>query len=302
MTTARSSLIRASLLLILALWPGEARLAGAEQPPGETPEQIMARNARLANMNALMAKAFAALSARQWQEAETTLKQLIEANPDANPWEFYQALGTAQIGLREYQDAIQSYEKGIAIARDHPDPKADPAKIKAGLEQMLTSEGNAYLRLRKPDGAVARYTQAAAISPDPATAYFNVCATLYNAGNLTAAAAAADKAIAAVPKKVDACFIKGSALFADGKIEGGKFIAPPESVAALKKYLELAPTGPHADDVKAMLDAIAGTPGTPDGAAKKQSRTAPRPRSWFGVLPSGLYGVSRDELAPLAER
>lgn len=269
MTSARSLLIRVSLLLIVALWLGEARLAAAAQAPGETPEQIMARNAKLANMNTLMAKAFAALSARRWQEAETILKQLIEANPDANQWEFYQALGTAQTGLREYQDAIQSYEKGIVIARDHPDPKADPAKINTGLGQMLISEGNAYVKLRKPDEAVARYTQAAAIDPDAATAYFNLCATLYNMGNMTAAAAAADKAIAADPKKADAYFIKGSALFADGKVEGGKFIAPPESVAALKKYLELAPAGPHADDAKAMLDAIAGTLGTPDGAAKK---------------------------------
>ena len=269
MTPTRSSLIRGSLLLLIVLWPGEVRFAAAEQPPGESPEQITARNARLANMNTLMARAFAALSARHWAEAETILKQLIEANPDANQWEFYQALGTAQTGLREYQDAIQSYEKGIAIARDHPDPKADSARIKAGLGQMLTSEGNVYLKLRKPDEAVARYTQAAAISPDPATAYFNLCATQYNLGNMPAAAAAADRAIAADPQKADAYFIKGSALFADGKIEGGKFVAPPESVAALKKYLELAPTGPHAEDVKALLDATAGTPISLEGAAKK---------------------------------
>jgi tetratricopeptide (TPR) repeat protein len=269
MTTTRSSLIRVSLLLLIVLWPGEARVAAADQPPGERPEQITARNARLASMNALMAKAFAALSAREWQEAETILKQLIEANPDANQWEFYQALGTAQTGLREHQNAIQSFEKGIALARDHPDPKADPAKIKAGLEQMLTSEGNAYVRLGKPDEAIARFTQAAAISPNPVIAYFNVCATLYNMGNMPAAATAADRAIAADPQKADAYFIKGSALFADGKIEGGRYVAPPESVAALQKYLELAPTGPHADDVKAMLDAIAGTPGNPEGAAKE---------------------------------
>jgi tetratricopeptide (TPR) repeat protein len=229
----------------------------------------MARNARLANLNSSLAKALAARSVQKWQEAATTLKQLIEANPDANQWEFYRALGTAQTGLREYQDAIQSYEKGIAIARDHPDPKTDPARIKAGMAQMLTSEGRVYLKLRKPDEAIALYTKAAAISPDPATDYFNICATLYNTGNMTAAAAAADRVIAVDPKKADVYFIKGSALFAEGKFAGGRYIAPPESVAALMKYLELAPTGPHADAVKAMLETIEGKPATADGTTKR---------------------------------
>ena len=265
--TVCSWLARGARLLTAALGLTVVRLSAADHPPGESTGEITARNTKLENMNSSLAKALAALSARKWQEAATTLKQLIEMNPDANQWEFYQALGAAQTGLREYQDALHSFEKGIAIVRDHPDPRADPAKLKAGVAQMLTAEGNVYLKLRKPDEAVARYTQAAAISPDPTTAYFNICATLYNAGNMPAAAAAADRVIAINPKKADAYFIKGSALFADGKSEGGRYVAPPESVAALKKYLELAPAGAHADDVKALLAvtevASAATGGAP---------------------------------------
>jgi len=36
----------------------------------------------------------------------------------------------------------------------------------------------------------------------------------------------------------------------------GKLQAPPGTSEALNKYLEIAPTGPHADDVKQMLAAI----------------------------------------------
>ena len=34
-------------------------------------------------------------------------------------------------------------------------------------------------------------------------------------------------------------------------------MASPETQEALEKYLELAPDGPHAADVKAMLDMLA---------------------------------------------
>jgi len=65
-----------------------------------------------------------------------------------------------------------------------------------------------------------------------------------------------DKAIAADPKKADAYFIKGSTLFGSGKLDAqGKYIVPPGTLETLKKYLELAPDGAHAGDVKAMLEA-----------------------------------------------
>jgi tetratricopeptide (TPR) repeat protein len=89
--------------------------------------------------------------------------------------------------------------------------------------------------LHKPDEAIALYTKAAAISSDPATAWFNLCATMYNLGNMAGAAEAADKVIAADPRKADAYFIKGSALYANGRFEGNNFVAPPESMATLRK-------------------------------------------------------------------
>jgi nucleoid-associated protein YgaU len=87
----------------------------------------------------------------------------------------------------------------------------------------------------------------------------SIRAIQYNAGNVKAADAACDKAIAADPSKADAYFIKGSVLIgmSDGKLDpNGHLIVPPGTKEALNKYLELAPTGPHAGDVKAMLDGI----------------------------------------------
>ena len=168
-------------------------------------------------------------------------------------------MGNTQSNLGQYQDAINTYEKVIPLAQNatKTDPKADPAKAKAAVAQMLTSEGNAYLKLKQNDKAIDAFTKAAAMDPNPANAYFNICATQYNAGNTEGALVACDKVIAADPTKADAYFIKGSLMVGQSKLDkDGKLQPPPGTSEALNKYLELAPDGPHAGDVKAMLQAM----------------------------------------------
>jgi tetratricopeptide (TPR) repeat protein len=104
---------------------------------------------------------------------------------------------------------------------------------------------------------VAASAPALAQADNPAVAYFNSCAMLYNAGKMDEAIVACDKAIALDPGKADAYFVKASALFGNGKVgSDGKYVVPPGTVEALNKYLELAPDGGHAPDVHAMLDSL----------------------------------------------
>ncbi|HXC57433.1 MAG TPA: hypothetical protein VNU97_19195 [Rhizomicrobium sp.] len=104
---------------------------------------------------------------------------------------------------------------------------------------------------------LATSAPATAQTSSPAVTYFNSCALLYNAGKTGEAIAACDQAIALDPGKADAYFIKASALFGNGKIgSDGKYVVPQGTVKALNKYLELAPDGPHAPDVHAMLDSL----------------------------------------------
>jgi len=165
-------------------------------------------------------------------------------------WEDAEASANTQLKQGHYLDAIASYQRAIDLARKGASPTA--------IANMHVSIGNAYLKLKKSDAAIAEYTKAAALDPHPATAYFNICAVTYNIGQTgPKAVAACDKAIAADPKKADAYFIKGSMLFGEGKVgANNKFIVPSGAIAALKKYLVLAPNGPHASDVKQMLDAL----------------------------------------------
>jgi tetratricopeptide (TPR) repeat protein len=226
-------------------------------PSKEELEKLKAEREKGMSLNALITQYNAAQTAKNWQEAADILKKMIAAEP--NRWEFQKALGDTQLNLGQYQEAADTYEKVIPLAENatKTDPKADPAKAKVAVGQMLANEGNAYLKLKKNDKAIEAYTKAAAMDPNPASAYFNICATQYNTGNTQGALAACDKAIAADPNKADAYFIKGSLMLGDSKQDkDGKLQAPAGTSEALNKYLELAPDGPHAGDVKAMLQAI----------------------------------------------
>jgi tetratricopeptide (TPR) repeat protein len=237
----RRSLSAVALLASLALAATALAQTGPPLPAAQSE-----------NPNALVAKAQAALDAKQWADAEAALKQLLASEPR---WEYLQALGTAQMNQGHYADSLDSYQRAIDLAQKDPAGKnASPADT----TRIYTMIGNANLKLKKNDAAIAAYNKAAALSPNPAVAYFNVCATLYNMGQPAAkTAAACDKAIAADPKKADAYFVKGSALYGEGAVDkSNKYVVPPGTVEALKQYLALAPDGPHVQDVKAMLDGL----------------------------------------------
>lgn len=214
---------------------------------------------------------------KDWTDAETALKQMVAADP--THWDYYQVLGGAQSSLKQYQDSIDTFEKGIQVAQGVMSgnaPKgggaaADPAKAKAGIAQMLSAEANDYLKLNKQKEAIAAFTKSAEMDPNPGVAYFNICATQYNTGNTEGALAACDKAIAADPNRADAYFIKGSLLMGNSTMDkAGKLQAPEGTAEALNKYLQLSPTGAHADDVKQMLAAIGAKVQTTYSEKKKK--------------------------------
>jgi len=168
----------------------------------------------------------------------------------APSWTSDQAAADADMDNGQYQDALVLYEHAIATAESgQPD-----AATKAAISKMLVNKGNCLLKLHRVEDALAAYEKAAPLSPNPGTAYFNLCATYYNTGNTATALIACDKAIEFDPGKADAYFIKGSLLVAETTFADGKNNAPPGTVETLNKYLVLAPNGLHAADVKQMLD------------------------------------------------
>ena len=150
---------------------------------------------------------------------------------------------------------------GQALAAAQQEKPAEgPAMAgwKDGLSQIYIGKGNALLRLKRNDEAIAAYNQSAVFAANQGLAYFNICAVLFNIGNTKDSAAACRKCVQADPP---------------GRMPGSSSaqISLPICLLslmarsrprlrrreALEKYLTLAPDGPHAADVKAMLDMIA---------------------------------------------
>jgi tetratricopeptide (TPR) repeat protein len=237
--------VQLALLLLLALGPMPVQ------------GQVTKRQDARSGEDTLLQRYDADRQAHNWLDAQDALERLLALRP--GHWAYQQALGDVELNLGRYPEALQSYEAArLAAGRGIERPSAtDSAEARAAIAQLLTSEGNAYLKLKRDPEAIAAFTKAAEMSPHPGVAYFDLCATLYNMGNEDAGLAACDRAIEADPTKADAYFVKASLLFAKGNLDAqNKFVVPPGTVEALTAYLGLAPDGSHAIDVKAMLDAL----------------------------------------------
>jgi tetratricopeptide (TPR) repeat protein len=174
---------------------------------------------------------------------------------DPAQWGPYQVLGGIYVAIDKPQDALESYQKGVAAAQKMLEGQPDP-RTKVGLGQMLNAEGNLLMKLKKYDDAIAVFSKAAESAPYPAMPYFNLCATYYNLKRGQEAVEACDHAIASDPTLADAYYIKASLLFGQGQLEHGKYAVPPGTTEALNKYLEYAPYGDHALAVRDMINQV----------------------------------------------
>ncbi|MHB1022313.1 MAG: tetratricopeptide repeat protein [Acidobacteriaceae bacterium] len=227
----------------------------------------MAENAKIKNLNTLLADARTNMHTGDYDKAISDMQMAVQAKPD-EPLLWY-TLGDAQLGAKKYDDAITSYKKSLALNDASKNPKPE---IAASADNNL---GQALANTGKTEDAVAAYEAAAKLDPTKAGMYYlNEAIVLYKLGKGDEAAAAADKAIAADPSKLDAYYVKGQALIPKTTEDPTthKFIPPPGCVEAYQKYLELAPTGPHAEEIKQILTGIGQSVTTSYKATKKKKK------------------------------
>jgi tetratricopeptide (TPR) repeat protein len=239
-------------------------------------------NKKIANLNATLSAVRADLKAAAPTHGDvskdvTDMKSAVDAKPDESIlWIEY---GDALIGQgdhmatsdkaeasKDYDAAIDAYKKGAEL--DAASKKPNPIDQAAAWN----GAGNAYSKEGKPTDASAAFENA--VKAQPANAgmfYSNESIVLYRAGQADAAAAAADKAIAADPNRPEPYFIKGQALISKATVDPKtqKIIAPPGCVDAYQKYLQLAPTGPQAEEVKQILAGMGEKIDTKYNARKK---------------------------------
>jgi tetratricopeptide (TPR) repeat protein len=208
------------------------------------------------NSDALSAQYNQAMQARDWLGAVAIAQQLVAQKATSLNLKL---LANAQLYSGSAEDALATYSRALAAAQQEKPAGGQPmTEWKNGLSQIYIGKGNALLKLKRNEEAIVAYNQSAELASNAGLAYFNVCAVLYNNGNTKDSAAACRKCVQADPTKANAWFVLGSDLFADLPVTAqGKVQASPETREALEKYLALAPDGPHAADVKAMLQMIA---------------------------------------------
>jgi tetratricopeptide (TPR) repeat protein len=269
--------------------------AAAAQGAGLTPEQAKAQQEQSAKIakerdtvKALNERLALAKTASDAGDFDTAIAQLTDATQlDPSRDLLWAKLGDYNLGsaskqtdpaekTKRYDAAVTNYSKAVELKKKAletaPDKSGDANKT---LAQFYNNLGKAQAQLGKTDDAVKTYNQAAQLDPGGAGMYyFNLGATLTNANVKNdmemrkAAVDAFDKAIAADPAKADAYYWKGTNLIGAATLQGDKMIAPPGTAEAFQKYLELAPTGPHAEEAKAMLTGLGSTVETSYGAKK----------------------------------
>jgi tetratricopeptide (TPR) repeat protein len=158
-----------------------------------------------------------------------------------------------------YQKAAEDFKKAIAIKPMGP---------------YYNNLGDAQAKSGDTAAAIASYDQAAQIDPQNAAMYyFNEGAVLTNTGKVDEATQAFDKAIQADPTKAEAYYQKAMNLLNKATLKGNKMEAPPGTEETLKKYLELQPTGEHAEIAKQMLAQLGATVETTFGKGKTGTKT-----------------------------
>ena len=156
-------------------------------------------------------------SQRQLQEALSETMQLLKQFPKSVT--LYNIQGATNAGLGRLDQAIDSYNKALAIKPDNA--------------EAYYNMGNSLNKLGKLAEAIGDYNKALAIKPDYAEAYYNMGIALKQQGKLGEAIVAYNKALASKPDHAEAYSNMGNALQDQGKLE--------EAIEAYNNALALKP-------------------------------------------------------------
>jgi tetratricopeptide (TPR) repeat protein len=241
----------------------EAARAGAGGPAvseeaKKKMEAAQKENAKIGNLNTMLKQAADFRTAGQCDQAAELMTQASQI--DATKHQIWNSLAESDNCAKKYPEAIAAYKKAIEL---------NPTS--GGYYNNMAG---VMMKANQFDDAIAAYTKAAEVDPPQAAMYyFNEGAVLYNRGKMDDAAKAFEKVLAIDPTKADAYYYKGAALLGNAKIgKDGKMEAPEGTEQAFNKYLELQPTGTHAGEAKAMLEALGAKVETTFGTSKKKGK------------------------------
>jgi len=212
----------------------EANLVLGAPGAAAASKEALAKNAEL---KSTLEAGIAASNAGNDEEAIAKFTHATELKPDCADC-FYN-IGFLHSKKKEYDKAEAAYKKAIEL-------KADYSDAYNGL-------ANIYNAQRKFDQAAAASTKAAeiagsragALAGGNADALFNQGVILWNAGKIPEAKKQFEGVIAANPNHAEAHYQLGMALVNEGNLAG--------AATEFETYLKLAPSGPNAEQAKALV-------------------------------------------------
>jgi tetratricopeptide (TPR) repeat protein len=210
----------------------------------------------------------AEIRAAKYGEIETMMLKDTVAKPDVSV--LWAQLGLAQSGLKKYDEAEATYKKALELEATSKKPNPEVQGLaNAGL-------GEIYARTGKASEAATAYDAAAKANPPQAAFYLRNEAAIFfqpESNNPDAQVVAADKAIQAEnlfleqgnPDAQTATahkaalaidyYLKGQGLIGRATVDPKtqRIVLPQDCADAYQMYLQLAPAGPYASDVKGIL-------------------------------------------------
>jgi len=190
----------------------------------------------------------AEIKTAKYTEIEALMIKDTGAKPDASV--LWAQLGQAQVGLKKYDAAEATYKKVLDLEATSKKPNP---QVQGLAESGL---GEIYARTGKIPEANAAYDAAAKANPAQAGFYLkNEAVIFFQMNNGDAQVAAADEAIATDPNQPILYYLKGQGLIQKATLDPKtqRIVAPPGCIEAYQKYLQLAPDGPYAAEVKGIL-------------------------------------------------
>jgi tetratricopeptide (TPR) repeat protein len=194
-----------------------------------------------------------------YQTAITELQQAEKGVPQKDTKSHsvvWSNLGQAYEYAGRYDEAVSAFTKAAELQ-----PQA-PFYEHLSTNLANTAAAQPTLDTAKLAAAGEACDKAAAADPTSAArCWKNIGIILTNKNHQKEAVAPLRKATQADPKDPQAWFLLGSALSAEiePKQEGDKmtYVIPPGTAEAYQKAIDAAPTGPYAEQAKAMLEGLA---------------------------------------------
>ena len=215
-------------------------------------EEVLSKNKKL---NAAFNAGKQAYRAKDYQTAVTSFNEAAAIDPEQHVVWANLAMAEGNLALTKTGDARQNLlESGFAHYHKAIELDPENAKYHNNLGLALAKNG------RLEEGA-AELEKAAGLDPLKAgTYYFNLGAVMINTGRTQDAVSAFKKATEVQPDYAAAYYQLATTLVGSAKIneEDGTVEPVAGTVEAFRKYLELAPNGPHAAASQQMIQGLTG--------------------------------------------